>query len=293
MADRQGGGVLLAEHELLGACLGTGAGACAAVSRYAGEKSIGEALEGVLLADLTGAAYLLVSGDGVPTFARAALAGRELGVGELDHEAALAGDGSVVSVPLALRTGPTELVLLDASSHAGPLIDWVERLCGMRDQEGRLVLGARSEDASALLVCLLLVGRAATRVLSDYVRAPERLPEPGHAAQVHLDAIGCLVANLGSSDSEGDAYLTLVPPQAARRVWRSLLSFAEVAPVGLDAIRELASRRAWGRLLEPGKMTFADADELASWGLLRDGGGYVGARELLRRGPRHAGGESR
>lgn len=269
-------GVLRVEHELLGARFADGGETgFDFVERYANESAEGA---DVLLADLTGATYLLLSGTGAASLASAALAGRRLSVGECAFEAVLAGDGALVSVPLALRSGDDEVVLLDPSPRGPVLSGWLGFLLGSVAERDPELVGVRLDGAADMLVCLGLLGPGAARVLSDYVRDPSELPAPGQVRQVTLDAIGCMVARPQSPAD--DAYLVFVPPAAARRLWRSLLSFTEVAPVGHAELRGRLAGLPWGGLLAGGDLVRAEPDLLAGQGLLRAGGDFVGARAL-------------
>lgn len=272
------GGALRIEHELLGArFVDLGAG-CEAVGDYAGEQNLGEPGVDTLLADMTGATYLLLSGHGTAALATAALAGPMLDVGEVSFEAVLTGEGGLVSVPLALRTGDDELALLDLSPRGPVLRGWLDFLCDATTRRDPADFGTSLDDASALLVCLLLMGPGAADVLTDYVRSPSGLPAAGAVCPVALDAIDCLVAR---PNLPGDAiYLVFVPPAAARRLWRSLLSFPQVAPVGHTALRSHLTTLPWGDLLGETDIVRPDIDLLAAQGLLRRGGDFVGSRAL-------------
>lgn len=275
-------GALHGEHVLLGARFASTEGAEALhVSSYEREAPVAEGLEGALLSDLTGRTYLLVSGEAVESLGRAVLAGRRLGVGEAAFEAVLTGDGSVCSVPLTLRTGDTELVLLDPSGRGAALEGWVRFVAGVSQDGSAPFAGTSVDDASGMLVPLLLAGGAAEAVLADYVAAPTDLPAAGRVSSLHLDAIPAVVARLPRAGSSAPAFLVLVPPANARAIWRSLLSFREVSPVGAEAVRALAEGLPWGGLLAAAGPARATADELALWGLLRPDGGYIGERGLL------------
>ena len=275
-------GALYEEHLLLGASfLPNDSTGLLAVRSYPceGEKDLGEALRGAVVADLTGATYALLSGDVAPNLARSALAGRPLSVGEASFEAVLRGDGCVLGAPLVLRTGDHEHVLLDPTPRGEAAVAWLELVRGAGGDEGPL-RDCSLEDASGMLVPLLCVGDGAGRVASDYlVRTGARLPRPGEVASVRLDAIPALAARVPVVEAE--AYLLLVPAPSARAIWRSLLSFTEVSPVGVEAVRELfASRLPWAAALSaPGPVALGRA-ELEGWGIVRSGDDFVGARGL-------------
>lgn len=272
---------LLAEHALLGALMGEPAHAAAPVISYPSETRGGADGEGAALADLTGTCYQLVSGASSSLLALSALAGRELEVGEAAFEAVLSGDGGLVSVPLALRTGDNEYVMLDPSGRGPVLVSWLGFLAAIEQEGRRPFAGAEVQDASSMLVPLLLAGPEAHRVLSDYLSEGVALPGPGQVRSVSLDKISCLVAQAPVGTGEAPRYLVLVPAALSRVLWRSLLSFPEVEPVGTRrAAALLVGSMPWSPLLAPDDVVRPDVRELRGWGLLRDGGGYVGARGL-------------
>ena len=271
-------GVLHEEHVLLGASFAPSeTSGLLRVCSYARETSNGV---GAILADLTGATYLLASGPDAASFAATALAGRALPVGDVAFEAALNGAGGLVAVPLLVRTGDTEHVVIDVSDQADALAAWLAFLGGAKSEDGNEAFPRLNlEGASEMLVPLLLAGPEAEHVLMDYLRDGGSLPGPGTVRQLSLDAIPCVIAHVAASFVPS-AYLVLVPAAAARILWRSFLSFTEVSPVGHDRLRELVGRHvpwagALGRSSVPSRR-----EELSNWGIVRAGDGFVGARAL-------------
>ncbi len=275
-------GVLYQEHVLLGAAFGEPAAAPAApVDSYPIEGDLPEFLSGAVLADLTGTAYVLVSGESAPELFCAASAGRGLAVGEAAFGAVLTGEGRLLSAPLALRSGDHELVFVDPTPRGAALAAWLAFLAGTERDGVAPFANATVEDASGMLVPLLLAGERSEAVLSDYVRTEgERLPSEGEVAALHLDAIPALVTRVPGASVP--MWLALVPAARARAVWRSLLSFTEVTPVGTRAAATLFSDgRPWSDALasDEGPADVSRSD-LAAWGLVRDADDFVGARSL-------------
>lgn len=270
--------VLRAEHELLGAAFDEGAHGTQRVSRYPRE---GAPAGGALLCDLTGATYLLLSGPDASALAEAALCGRALAVGEAAFEGALTGDGALLSAPLVMRTGDGEYALLDPSPHGEALEAWLGFLAGVERGGVRPFGSASIEGAAEMLVPLLLAGPAARAVLADYVASADELPRPGRVASLRLDAIPALVCCPPAAGGGADALVVLVPPARARTLWRSLLSFTEVEPVGHARLAGLlADALPWAAALGGSGPARAGRRELGAWGLLREGGGFVGERGL-------------
>lgn len=271
-------GTLHAEHVLLGARFASAEDSSEylRVDSYPAEKAEGA---GAYLVDLTGSTYLLASGPDAAAFSSAALAGRRLAVGKVGFEAVLNGAGGLVGAPLCLRTGDEEYVICDASREAASVAAWLRFLSGASTSTEPAFPELSFDHADTMLVPLLLFGPIAPRVLADYLHN-EALPPAGTVRQLHLDAIGCLVAQLPAT-SLSPALLLLVPPAAARVLWRSLLSFTEVEPIGHAALgRRLQDDLPWEERLGKAAPAAVSYDELSAWGIVRSELDFVGARGL-------------
>lgn len=276
-------GALTEEHELLGAqFVESDVSEAPVVGSYAAEPASSYADEGALLFDLSGHVYDLVGGPCAQALAEACFAGRALVPGQCGFEACLTGEGNLLSVSLLLRAGDAEYVLLDPSARGVSVHAWLGFLANLEQDGTRPFDGSTVEEASAMLVPLLLVGRDAEKVLSDYVSAPEALPAAGEVASIHLDRIPVVAACLPQETAACKGYVLLVPPVRARVLWRSLLSFGEVMPAGEGTLRVLAQRcLPWGTLLaSTDNAVRPSRDELLGWGVLREDDTYVGARGL-------------
>ena len=268
------------EHLLLGALFGEDEPLLATPIHYGDQSGEAETFDaGCALADLTGMTSVLVSGTGASAFVTASCANGQLSVGECGFGAVVTGDGQVSSVPLIARTGDEEYLVWDVSERGLALHPWLAFLAHIEQDGYRPFEGTKVQDVTDALVPLLMWGPKAQAVLGDYVPSLDVLPTAGHVASVRLDRIECLVAAPPMGDEP--CYLVLVPPRAARVLWRSFLSFKVVNPVGSASL----ANRACGPLPwmegvlgeERLEMTFA---QLLAWGLARAEGGFVGARAL-------------
>ncbi len=98
---------------------------------------------------------------------------------------------------------------------------WLEFLSRASSEEGGLAFPDLAlEDASGMLVPMLLAGPSATEVLSDYLSDDARPPVAGEVLQLRLDAIPTLVARLPGAFVP-PAYLVLAPVASSRILWRS------------------------------------------------------------------------
>lgn len=270
---------LRAEHELLGAVFErSNVIDFEYVSHYAQpEEEVDAFVSGAALADLTGLTSTLISGEPAQALAEMACAGRKLAVGKAAYEGVLSGDGSLLGAPLLARTGNHEYLTLDATPRAETVSAWLGFLATV-EQGGRTPFaGVETSDASAQLLPLLMAGPAAQSVLLDYLHGGT-LPSAGEVAALLLDRIHCLIVAL---PVDTPAWLLLVPPQAARVLWRSFLSFPVVTPVGRRAVDLWLGRElSWyARVQGTDKLTLP-TQELRDAGLIRTGSDFVGARRL-------------
>ncbi len=275
-------GTLYQEHALLGASFEPSLDEnYQVVAAYANEGSAADAMAaGCVLCDLTGSVYQLLSGADAPALAQAAFCAKRLAVGECAFEPALGGDAGLMSIPLIVRCGDTEHVVIDLSQRGPVALAWLSFLTTAEEQGVRPFGNSSIEDATPMLCPLLLMGAKADRVLEDYLhRAP--LPRPGQVASLALDSINAVVAAAPLSHAGIKAYFLFVPPTKARILWRSFLSFEEVSPHSLKAASSaLLSACDWGSLCEENDRVRVTSAQLKGYGLLREDGGYVGQRAL-------------
>ncbi len=275
-------GTLYQEHVFLGASFESSLDESRqVVNAYAAEKDAIAAMgKGCVLADLTGSTYQLVSGADAATMAQAAFCGKRLAVGECAFEPALGGDGCLMSIPLVVRCGDTEHVVVDLSTRGAIAQAWLGFLATAEEGGVRPFGNTSIEDATSMLTPLLLMGSLGGHVLADYLHG-QALPRPGQVASISLDAISAVVACAPLATSGICAYFLFVPPAKARVLWRSFLSFEEVTPVGLPgAKRALFSALPFSDLCEKNDKVMVSGDQLQALGLMRADGGFIGQGAL-------------
>jgi aminomethyltransferase len=274
------GTLLHHEHELLGATFSADAQGVLAPDFYGSAQGEPEAFDtSCALCDVSSVRSLLVTGASAGQFVSVTLSCKELALGDLRFALVLAGDGMVVACVLVGRTGDSEYVIWCPPERVDALTDWLDDMADI-DQDGfRPFADLSIADVTGRLQSLLLAGPDADRVLGDYLAPGVRLPRQGAICNIDLDDITCLVGRIRCGH---DALtLLLVPPARTVALWRSLLSFDRVVPVGLSAL--------WGRVetTQPGAVDLVDEPELRCdptslglSGLLRRDATFVGARAL-------------
>lgn len=279
--SEQNRSILHSELEYLGAQFSSSTEGFNFAESFFGEKPFEAAVQDCALVDLSGMSYTLVSGAAGKSFVEAVFAGKKLEVGEVSFECALTGDGSLASIGLLARSGQNEYVVVDASERSLILEEWLTVIASVEQNGVAPYAEVALEDATPLLTPLLLAGKKAKKVLSDYLGEQE-LPQDSSLCNLLLDqSIPALVANVSSKKIP--AYLVMVPPVHTVILFRSLLSFEVVHPLGRKQLLEaLKMYLPWfSELVSHTKVVIAK-DKLEGWGLLRDSDDFIGARgELL------------
>ena len=269
--------ILHTELEYLGAQFSTSTEGFNLAQSFYGEKPLEEALKDCALIDLSGIGYTLLSGVAAQNFVEAVFAGKQLEVGEASFECALTGDGSLSSIGLLARSGQNEYVVLDASERSLVLDEWLSIIASVEQNGVAPYAEVSLEDATPLLTPLLLAGKKAKKVLMDYL-GEQRLPEDSKLCNLMLDqTIPALVANV--STKKVPAYLVMVPPVHTVILFRSLLSFETVHPLGHKQLIEgLKTYLPWFSELASNTKVVVAKDKLEGWGLLRASDDFIGAR---------------
>ena len=269
--------ILHTELEYLGAQFSTSTEGFNLAQSFYGEKPLEEALKDCALIDLSGIGYTLVSGTSAQNFVEAVFAGKQLEVGETSFECALTGDGSLSSIGLLARSGQNEYVVLDASERSLVLDEWLSIIASVEQNGVAPYAGVSLEDATPLLTPLLLAGKKAKKVLMDYL-GEQKLPEDSKLCNLMLDqTIPALVANV--STKKVPAYLVMVSPVHTVILFRSLLSFETVHPLGHKQLVEgLKTYLPWFSELASNTKVVVAKDKLEAWGLLRASDDFIGAR---------------
>ena len=269
--------ILHTELEYLGAQFSTSTEGFNLAQSFYGEKPLEEALKDCALIDLSGIGYTLVSGTSSQNFVEAVFAGKQLEVGEASFECALTGDGFLSSIGLLARSGQNEYVVLDASERSLVLEEWLSIIASVEQNGVAPYAEVSLEDATPLLTPLLLAGKKAKKVLMDYL-GEQQLPEDSKLCNLMLDqTIPALVANV--STKKVPAYLVMVPPVHTVILFRSLLSFEMVHPLGHKQLIEgLTTYLPWFSELASNTKVVVAKDKLEGWGLLRTSADFIGAR---------------
>ena len=263
---------LMQEHGYLGASIEDGR-----VESYLWETPLDEALRGACVFDLTGNLYRFISGDAAQSLSEALCASKRLAAGSCSFSAVLTGDGAVVSVPLVVRGGEHEYMLLDSSPRREVLDAWLGFVRSVEKDGASPYASVSVEDAADLLVPLLLCGERAQELISDYT-GNQQLPAEGSVAGIAFDGVPCVLAHIAGVQT--DAFIVFAPPSFSARLFRSFLSFGYVHPQGMASLARLMDTLPWAASLSDDDRVEIPRETLASWGIIRPDADFIGARGL-------------
>ena len=236
------------------------------------------------ITDISYTGLLVVHGSDAYDLVRAATTALIPEVGQSCYTAVLTGDGALLSVVLLARTGDEEFLLLDTSNRFELLREWFMWLSHIEKDGVKPYKNAEVVDETGALLPVQLTGPGAAAILNDYLGSDARLPYPGEIGMLKLDKIICIVCNCAPSATAGkayDAYKVLIPPAFATILWRSLLSFGQLEPVGLCAWHLYEQGyQPWLSALSQTDRISCTRRTLTSWGLVLQGDEFIGARGL-------------
>lgn len=140
-----------------------------------------------------------------------------------------------------IRSGEHEFMLLTRFDQAASLYSLLEEYaeCGVEDklEEGQILLSDETDSFAGICIA----GPQADYVLAEMGKASDELAEEKLKAlpdftlgMMRLDTAPTLIFHISL-----ECYYLFVPPTYARGLWRGLLSFHEVSPIGRHAFEVL------------------------------------------------------
>lgn len=263
---------LFQEHMNLGAEFETNDFDITTTKAYSGvdEMAYKQALaEGALIADATGALLGLVTGEGASRFMQMSFASKLLNYTECSYSATFMPEGTLAGIPYTMRTGTNEYLIFDPSLKASAVYTYLQTLVQIMTDTSRTgAIQVEFSEVDELAVPLLVYGKKAETLLSDYLTKGEKLPVKGHVAAFNFDEH--LPITLAHLTSQTDAYLLIVPKTLVQVLWRSFMSFQYVMPAGFtQAKKDLFEPLLWWSYLDQADAVTLKKKEISSWGLLR------------------------
>ncbi len=197
-------------------------------------------------------------------------------------------DGGIIDDLIVYHTGDLEYLIIANAANREVDLDWLRSRCpagttivdGVECEhrpDAGLVELADESDRTALIA---LQGPAALEVLGELTGPGWEPPARFHIAEALVDTVPALIARTGYTGEDGVEILCHA--QTASRIWRALLSFAEVTPCGLgarDTLRLEMGYHLYGNDMDRG------VDPVSAglgWVVGKDKGPFVGSEAIAR-----------
>lgn len=239
-----------------------------------------------MLCDNEDATLLLVAGTEAENFLTNTCTNALPKVGAIAPHVILSEDGTAVSCIFVAcfddRPSSLTYCIIDTSPRSTLTLSSV---CARATQKKPLTSkdlfdDLRIDGIGRDYIALSLFGTRAQELLSDYVKAPEKLPQkPLTCEYVHLDErIQCFVLCLAP-----EYYLMILSKDDVEVIWRSLLSFSFLMPcVRSEAFNTLSEEYPYlARFTSEDECSFTP-EELTQYALVRSDHTFFGAEALYR-----------
>lgn len=278
---------LHSDHARLGARFGM-FGPAEVVNDYGIEFHEKLPLEEPLLTDLSFQGTIMVSGHDSQRFLQGMLTAdisALADVGRSCYALMLMSDAHALDIVYVARTGTEEyLIMADAPAEAD-CAEWLSNNSRIELEGEPLFPDVQVEDQTGKLATICLMGPGAVAILEDLAGVPKPYIGDSDIARdlergIHLDDQIANVPMLMLADPavEGSILVFCSRPVASP-LWEALVGYGELQVVGFEQYVEI--RKAKGLWLKgvDGSMLYTPS-EAGLEHLLRDGGGFVGARAV-------------
>lgn len=275
------------EHERLGARFGM-FGPAEVAEDYGIEFHEKLPLEQPLLTDLSFQGAIRVSGRDSARFLQGMLTA-DIGaletVGSSCYALMLMSDGYAIDVVFVARTGTGEYLLMVDAPVVDECFEWLDNNSRIALEGERVFPDVQVEDQTGKLATLCLMGPGVVAILEELAGVPKRYIGDSEisrelASGIHFDSKIANVPMLMLADPavEGSVLVYCSRPVVCP-LWEALLGFGELQVVGFSQYVEIRERKGLWLKGVDGSICYTPA-EAGLGHLLREGGGFVGARAL-------------
>lgn len=236
--------------------------------------------DNTLIVDVTSMGVIAVSGKSSTLFLNTMTTApvNSMVLGDVRFGLALTGEAEIIDVVLINKTGDESYTVYCSSENLTELYLWLEAHAALQQNKVKAFEDVSVSNESSKLAALAVLGKGAATVLSDYLTDDAVLPAPGTIAPVKLDNFDVLVSAVELPDIT-TVYFLLVAPHDVVTLFRSFMSFEQVMPAGLEALRILIQRSypGYGLVLQAAYTTPKEGHLLD---LVRSTKDFVGAKNL-------------
>jgi len=192
-------------------------------------------------------------------------------LGRAQYTLMLDDDGHIIDDLIVYHSGDLEyLIIANASNHE---VDFAW-LTARRPAEVELV------DESSRTSLIALQGPSALRIVKELAGERWEAPSRFTICEATLDTVPALVARTGYTGEDGVEILTST--STAPRLWRAILSFTEVSPIGLGARDTLRLEMGYPLYGNDMDRTIDPISAGLGWVVPKSKTGYVGAAAIAK-----------
>jgi aminomethyltransferase len=192
-------------------------------------------------------------------------------LGRAQYTLMLDDEGHIIDDLIVYHSGDLEYLIIANASNYETDFAWLN---SHAPAEVELV------DESSRTSLIALQGPAALRIVGELAGEGWEAPSRFTLSEATLDTISALVARTGYTGEDGVEILTST--STAPELWRTILSFAEVSPVGLGARDTLRLEMGYPLYGSDMDRTIDPISAGLGWVVPASKGGFVGAAAVAR-----------
>jgi len=191
--------------------------------------------------------------------------------GQAQYTLMLDEDGHFIDDLIVYHTGDIEYLIIANASNAEPDLAWIT---------AHAPAGLEIVDESDRTALIALQGPEAIRIATELAGPGWEPPARFHIGEAALDTVPALVARTGYTGEDGIEIICTAAD--APRLWRALLSFPEVNPIGLGARDTLRLEMGYPLYGLDMDRTVDPISAGLGWVVPKAKTGYIGAEAVAR-----------
>ncbi len=200
-------------------------------------------------------------------------------IGEAQYSLLLNEDGGIIDDLIVYRTGDIEFMIIANASNREKDFAWLQAHLPETGEVCEGVPTLELIDESDKVALIAVQGPSALDIVTELAGEGYEAPDRFHIEGALLDTIPTMVARTGYTGEDGVEIVC--PVAAAPALWRALLSFAEVTPVGLGARDTLRLEMGYSLYGNDMDETIDPISAGLGW-VVRKTGGFIGSDAVAR-----------
>lgn len=198
------------------------------------------------------------------------------GIGDSCFSLILTSEAEIIDTVTLIRTGDNEYMVMTNPPNTEEVFAWLEAHSALADEQGKLFLQLTLSNETDSLALVTLFGVGSRHILDELADGALReAPASGSLTMALLDTVPTMI--FSSEASSGESFDLFYPANRASGLWRALLSYPAVTPLGYgDYIVLREAERSW--LKDVDSVGYQTVDEAGLGHLLRTEHDFVGGK---------------